>query len=546
MYIGGDNINKKHKETIILSNKRIINLSNAVDNDITVKKAIMLITTLDEPNLNGTIITKENATAHMDTLVNKPCLAYYYVDEDGVERLGDHEYKLELDEDGNIVGVHFNTTPIGVFTRVWIDTVGNYDSNASLEDKNKEAIFAEAILWSERFPNTMRVVEDMFDNGISVSSYEIDVYKSQITSQGKKSLIDFCFIGHTLLGVPPACPVSGIKELSQLNEDKFIMSNALRKDLKINNINKNNIIKNKKNKDFASIGRGKDNMPDKNKESKIVATKEDVLKNLASITDNDLYSKLWKVINDTDNDTWYYIAYVFPYEYKVYAYTWASEDTEFIEFTYSVNSDDTISITGQKDVKMNFVPVEDNNNSTGDNENASKELILTLKKNLAEKDKKINKNIKELSDKNDAILEIQNKLTAKEQEIATKEEKINSLKPFKEKIEKAEKEQAEKALADKRKVLKALATESGYIKEEEFTTSKELSEALEKVDEKTIKAEIADRIIAAQKEAKEKKENKTKVETETSAKVPKLDINSKTEEENKPNGIEIIKAFING
>lgn len=546
MYIGGDNINKKHKETIILSNKRIINLSNAVDNDITVKKAIMLITTLDEPNLNGTIITKENATAHMNTLVNKPCLAYYYVDEDGVERLGDHEYKLELDEDGNIVGVHFNTTPIGVFTRVWIDTVGNYDPNASLEDKNKEAIFAEAILWSERFPNTMRVVEDMFDNGISVSSYEIDVYKSQITSQGKKSLIDFCFIGHTLLGVPPACPVSGIKELSQLNEDKFIMSNALRKDLKINNINKNNIIGNKKNKDFASIERGKDNMPDKNKEGKIVATKEDVLKNLASITDNDLYSKLWKAINDTDSDTWYYIAYVFPYEYKAYAYTWASEDTEFIEFTYSVNSDDTISITGQKDVKMNFVPVEDNNNSTGDNENASKELILTLKKNLAEKDKKINKNIKELSDKNDAILEIQNKLTAKEQEIATKEEKINFLKPFKEKIEKAEKEQAEKALADKRKVLKALATESGYIKEEEFTTSKELSEALEKVDEKTIKAEIADRIIAAQKEAKEKKENKTKVETETSAKVPKLDINSKTEEENKPNGIEIIKAFING
>ena len=544
---GGDNINNnKHKETIILSNKRIINLSNAVDNDTTVKKAIMLITTLDEPNLNGTIIMKENATAHMNTLVNKPCLAYYYVDEDGIERLGDHEYKLELDEDGNIVGVHFNTTPIGVFTRVWIDTVGNYDPNASLEDKNKEAIFAEAILWSERFPNTMRVVEDMFDNGISVSSYEIDVYKSQITSQGKKSLIDFCFIGHTLLGVPPACPVSGIKELSQLNEDKFIMSNALRKDLKINNINKNNIIENKKNKDFASIERGKDNMPDKNKEGKIVATKEDVLKNLASITDNDLYSKLWKAINDTDNDTWYYIAYVFPYEYKAYAYTWASEDTEFIEFTYSVNSDDTISITGQKDVKMNFVPVEDNNNGTGDNENASKELISTLKKNLAEKDKKINKSTKELSDKNDAILEIQNKLTAKEQEIATKEEEINSLKPFKEKVEKAEKEQAEKVLADKRKVLKALATESGYIKEEEFTTSKELSEALEKVDEKTIKAEIADRIIAAQKEAKEKKENKTKVETETSAKVPKLDINGKTEEENKPNGIEIIKAFING
>ena len=545
MYIGGDNINKKHKETIILSNKRIINLSNAVDNDITVKKAIMLITTLDEPNLNGTIITKENATAHMDTLVNKPCLAYYYVDEDGVERLGDHEYKLELDEDGNIVGVHFNTTPIGVFTRVWIDTVGNYDPNASLEDKNKEAIFAEAILWSERFPNTMRVVEDMFDNGISVSSYEIDVYKSQITSQGKKSLIDFCFIGHTLLGVPPACPVSGIKELSQLNEDKFIMSNALRKDLKINNINKNNIIKNKKNKDFASIERGKDNMPDKNKEGKIVATKEDVFKNLAAITNNDLYSKVYRAINNVD-DEWYNLSILYPYDYVAYAHTWGMDEDAFIKFTFEVKSDDTVGITGQEEVKMNFVPVEENNNDTGDSENASKELISTLKKNLAEKDKKINKNIKELSDKNDAILEIQNKLTAKEQEIATKEEKINSLKPFKEKIEKAEKEQAEKALADKRKVLKALATESGYIKEEEFTTSKELSEALEKVDEKTIKAEIADRIIAAQKEAKEKKENKTKVETETSAKVPKLDINSKTEEENKPNGIEIIKAFING
>lgn len=489
----------------------MVSLSNDIENDTTIKKAIMLITTLDEPNLNGTIITKENAMAHMDTLINKPCLAYYYVDAEGVERLGDHEYKYELDENGKIVGVHFNTTPIGVFTRVWIDKVGNYDLNASKIDKNKEAIFAEAVLWSERFPNTMRVVEDMYDQGISVSSYEIEIYESEKTMTGK-SLINFAFIGHTLLGVPPACPISGIKELSQLNDDKFIMSDALRKDLKIN-------------KKVSNKERGNNSNMENTKINKTIASKEDMFKILASLTDNDLRSKVWKAINDTDDNTWYYVVYIIPYEYKAYAQTYSSDETEFIEFTYKVNSDDTVTIESQKTVKMKFIPVADD--STTDT--ASVDVITLLKKNLAEKEQEINKKNKELSNKNEAILNIESQLKDKDSEISNKEKEISELKPFKEKIEKAEKEQAELKLSKERAELKAFALDSGYIKEEELSSNEELKKALEQVDSKTIKAEVIDRIVAAQKKEIENKTNNTK-EVEVSSKTPKLNINNNTEE----------------
>ena len=556
---GGDSISGK--EIIALSNKKMITLSDASDNDNTIKKAIMLITTLDEPNLNGTIITKENALEHMDTLVNKPCLAYYYVDEDGIERLGDHEFTIEEDEDGNIIGAHFNTTPIGVFTRVWIDKVGKYDNNVSSIDKNKDAIFAEAILWSERFPNTMRVIEDMFNNGTSVSSYEIDVYKSKTTIEGK-SLIDFAFIGHTLLGVPPACPVSGIKELSQLNEDKIIISNALRKDLKINKVNKINKEKsseeaNKENKERGKKDMGNDK-ENKATFNKVVANKDNFFKMLASLTDNDLRSKVWKAVNDTDDNEWYYLTYIIPYEYKAYAKTYNMDETEFIEFTYKVNSDDTITIESQKNVNMKFVPEDDSNSSTSGTDTASLEAIKALKNSLSEKEHLFNKVNKELSEKNDAIVDMGNQLKDKEKIISDKEKEISELVPFKKQIEETKKAEKEKEMAEKRDKLKKFAIESGYIKEDEFKTSKELSEALKNVDEKTIKAEIADRVIAVQKEAKKKevadrakKEAEAKSKVETSSKttdnkrIPNFDVNKTTKTHHKEDSFKIIEEFLN-
>ena len=83
-------------------------------------------------------------------------------------------------------------------------------------------------------------------------------------------------------------------------------------------------------------------------------------KNIASMTENDLHAKIRKAINATDNSKYFYLMRVYPYEYRAIAYEWeqTSEDS-YIEFSYTVNSDETISINSQKEVQMTFIPKSD-------------------------------------------------------------------------------------------------------------------------------------------------------------------------------------------
>jgi hypothetical protein len=93
--------------------------------------------------------------------------------------------------------------------------------------------------------------------------------------------------------------------------------------------------------------------------------------------------------------------------------------------------------------------------------------------------------------------------SAKVQDL-TKE--VSELTPFKESCEKAEQERIEKETAEKRENLKGYAIKSGFITENEVSSVEEIKNCIENVDEKGLKAIIAERFMKSL-------DNKTDVET---------------------------------
>jgi c-di-AMP phosphodiesterase-like protein len=85
---------------------------------------------------------------------------------------------------------------------------------------------------------------------------------------------------------------------------------------------------------------------------------------------------------------------------------------------------------------------------------------------------------------------------------------VSELAPYKEQIEAAQRLEQERQIAEKKESLKTLALKGGYITKEELETSETIKQLIENLDEKGIKAEIAERVIK-----KLDSEPATKVET---------------------------------
>jgi hypothetical protein len=150
-------------------------------------------------------------------------------------------------------------------------------------------------------------------------------------------------------------------------------------------------------------------------------------------------------------------------------------ETEFVEFKYTVNSDDSVSITGQTNVKMQFVTVE----------------------TISEKDTQISALNTELSTKLDEIIRLGEEIKSKDTIISERDTTISELTPYKEKIEASELAQKESELAQKKEDLKVYATKGGYISNEEIETSEEIKKAIDELNMDVIKGIIADRVISS-------------------------------------------------
>lgn len=381
------------------------------------------------PNANKVSLNRDKIENWIETLLIKPLVGKIVTRFDGKRDFSGHNARVvvEKDKDGNeIKSIEFDTSAFGSFYEASIETIDDV-----------EYIVAKAKVW-KRFKEAYQVFKKRAKSKKGLkTSWEISVVESHqetIDGENIKVIDDGIFIGHALLGefVTPAYKSSGVLEVAatQITDDEF--ANALSQDIMLiseSSQESENIVSNE----------GGIEMP-KNKENV-----------LSALTDNDLYSKVRKAINSVDENKWFYISQLYPYEYKAVAYTWdRTSEEDYVQFTYVVNSDETISITAQEDVKMVFV---------------KKEEIDTQ---ISELQDKLSSTEKEIAEAGKSITEL-----TKEKE--TLESQIAELTPYKEKVEEMEVAEKERQLSEKTEELKSFALEDDLITSEELENDEHLS-----------------------------------------------------------------------
>lgn len=455
-----------------------------------------------DPNANDVSLNRDTIENWLETLKIKPLVGKVVTRFDGKKDFSGHNVKVveTEDEDGNKVKtVEFDTSAFGSFYDVGIETIDEI-----------EYITASAKLW-KRYTEAYKVFKRRVGSGKPLkTSWEIGVSESHqevVNGKNIKVVDDGVFLGHCLLGefVSPAYQSSGVIEVSS-NELDEELANALSQDM----ISLSESTQ--ENKQTSNEG-GKEMGKDKNKE-------------LSSLTDNDLYTKVRRAINNFADD-WFYISMLYPYEYRAVAYNWDRESEEdFVEFVYTVNSDETISITSQKDVKLRFVPVEE------------------IEAQISELQTKLSDTEKEVAEAGKSITEL-----SKEKEDL--ETQISELTKYKNKVEEMEKAEVERELATKKEELKSFALEDELITSEELESDEVLSTlfselTLENYETSQEKIEVIKgrKAIAKFKENKETSTEKT-VETSSIKTAPKVktDLND-GESDGVLTSMEIVKLML--
>lgn len=478
----------------IIFNSELLHLSQSEDGTKLFGK--VLVCPLDVGNSNGKGIKKDDITDDdLERLIGQPIVCKVIKNSDGFD-FGSHEMKKIKEYNSETqkieTKVTFDTNPIGYFTKCYIEEL-------ELPEGNKDCIVADVTFWT-RYENAMSALVKLFDDGNLSTSWEL-YPKEKYKENGVEWLVGITWIGVALLGkkITPAYKDAGVLELSEMDESELELTEAFTKDIL------NEKLQTSSNEEDSNINKnvkgGNDDM-DKNTE-------------IASVSLEDLYTKVRKAINSIDSEKYYYVAFVYPLEFRAIAYHWSREsDSDFIEFKYSVNSDETISITGQTSVKMVFMPQETMEATIAEKDSKIKELegVVSEKDTL-------------LSEKVDAITKLGEELSSKDEVIKEKDTEISSLQPYKEQIEAAEKVKQEAEIAEKKESLKKLAIKGGYISSEEVETSEEIKTLIDSLNENGIKTIIAERVIAKLDEKKEDVEvsENTKVEE---TKTPTINLNS--------------------
>lgn len=428
-----------------------------------------LICPLDELNANKVGLRKDDLTeSEIYGLKNKPVVTKVVKDSDGNYNFSGHNLKVktEVDAEGNIVKVNeFDTAPVGFHTNVVLEEI---------EFPNgliKECIVAEAIIWS-RYEKAVQVIQRLGTN--LKTSWEI-AYSDYYIADGGKWIKNIEWLGNCLLSskVRPAYKDAHLLEVAE-EDDDVALALAFSEDLA--NINK------------IKVKNGGNEM-ESNKKLEI-----------AQLSMGDLESRIRRAIYATEGDNrYYYGILIYPMNNIAYAKLekcGESRIEDYTKFTYVVNSDDTVSITGQQDVQMVFIPNEEYQTELAEKD---KEIAET-KEDLAKKET-------EISESADKIIKLGETIAEKDVIISEKETIISELEPFKDQIEEMNKAKKEAEIAEKKENLKSIAKSS--FTEEEIEISEELKTAIENLDEVKVKTMVADKVyeIACAK-TKNKKNNK--------------------------------------
>ena len=427
----------------------------------------------DEPNLNSVLLPSDTAEECAQSLIDMPVYAKCRTNADGEPTFGSHE--VALDADGELF---FDTTPIGVHTAVEIkdDTV---DVNGKLE--TLPCLFATQKIW-KRNKNAVAAIKRLFAEGKLHNSWEIASYEYSF-ADGVKTITGYEFEGNTFLGYEFADPAYGkdAKVVSLSQTDELMVAAALSRDLIDQKSSKEDETLKKK-KTSAQVEPQVDPQVDPQAtepavEPAQVAPVEPTVEPaqaepqniepaqaepaepqpeepqgepvVASLTDWDIQRKIDEGARDLI-DGWYWVAYLFPEEHKALLRVEGGDELSYMQVSYVVNDDDTVTVSDPVDVKLSVSVSE------------------------------INSKVAELTDTIASLNQKVNDLTAE----------VETLTPYREAAQKAEHDAAEAKL-------RAYAENSKQFTEEELQ-SEEMTKIFSELDESVLKMMIADRVVSAQ------------------------------------------------
>lgn len=442
----------------------------------------------DEPNLNSVLLPSDTAEECAQSLIDMPVYAKCRTNADGEPTFGSHE--VALDADGELF---FDTTPIGVHTAVEIkdDTV---DVNGKLE--TLPCLFATQKIW-KRNKNAVAAIKRLFAEGKLHNSWEIASYEYSF-ADGVKTITGYEFEGNTFLGYEFADPAYGkdAKVVSLSQTDELMVAEALSRDLIDQKSSKEDETL-KKNKTSAQVEPQVDPQatepvvepaqaapveptvepaqaepqniepaqaepaepqpaePETASEPQSEEPAEPQPEEpqgepvVASLTDWDIQRKIDEGARDLI-DGWYWVAYLFPEEHKALLRVEGGDELSYMQVSYVVNDDDTVTVSDPVDVKLSVSVSE------------------------------INSKVAELTDTIASLNQKVNDLTAE----------VETLTPYREAAQKAEHDAAEAKL-------RAYAENSKQFTEEELQ-SEEMTKIFSELDESALKMMIADRVVSAQ------------------------------------------------
>ena len=441
-------------------------------------------------NKNGVALDRNTIENWMSTLKNKPLVGKIKMRYDGEYDFTGHNVREveKVDENGNKYReVEFDTEAFGTFFDVAIETIND-----------KEYIVASCEIW-KRFTKACEIIVNRIQEGSLSTSWEISVEKSTqgiIDGLMTKIIQAGRFIGHCLLGknVSPAYDSSGLLEIASTNYD-MEFAEALSQDILSQGLD----IKNEAKEENNLQSNIETQVAEENVEETVVetpvadttesSTETEVTENkdeteVSQLTEYDLRKKICEACR-AKLDKWCWISFHFPVEKEVWLEVDGREsELDFVRMTYTVEND-TITVSDPEEVKLT-VSIADVNTK-----------IAELEADVSTKDEAIIKS---------------------GEEIARLKTEISELSPFKEKFEKAEQERIENELKEKKDNLVSSITKSGLITKDEIEASEELKGYVDNLDEKSLKAILADRYIASLSENNtEVSETKTEVETETAS-----------------------------
>lgn len=126
----------------------------------------------EQANRNLSVITKETATQIANSLPGSPIVAFWNEEKQDFEG---HKRELSLDDDGNIIQKDL-TKPIGFVdlnAKVWF---AKFLDDNSVE---REYLMTKGWIWTGRFPETKRIIEQGNNQSMELDDKNIDAYWSK-------------------------------------------------------------------------------------------------------------------------------------------------------------------------------------------------------------------------------------------------------------------------------------------------------------------------------------------------------------------------------